>query len=317
MMTSEPVCVAPTGDVCGEGVVWHAAHAAAYWTDINRFLIHRFTPADQCVRTWLFDEPVTALTLTDRDDTLAVILGSRVILWEPRSDKRSKPVYQLDQWPKVRLNDARADPRGSLWMGSMRNNVNADGSSGAAGGRDGVLYRLDPNSAATQWCCDIGISNTLAWSPDGRRFYFGDTLDNVVWVHDYDSATGSICNRRPFLQDFPRGLPDGSCVDAQGYLWNCRFFGGCIVRVAPDGQIDRLIEMPVQNITTCAFGGADRKTLYVTTATIEAPRCDRLAGGLFAIRTEIQGQLENRFAVFGKRQSMSGPPPVAGQFPER
>ena len=65
-MVGDPVCVAPTGDVCGEGAVWHAAHDAVYWTDINRFLIHRFTPADRIVRTWIFDEPVTALTLTDR-----------------------------------------------------------------------------------------------------------------------------------------------------------------------------------------------------------------------------------------------------------
>jgi sugar lactone lactonase YvrE len=91
-------------------------------------------------------------------------------------------------------------------------------------------------------------------------------------------------------------------MDAEGYLWNCRFFGGCIVRVAPDGQIDRVIEMPVQNITTCTFGDADRKTLYVTTASIEAPPHDRLAGGLFAIRTEVQGQAENRFAIFEARQ---------------
>jgi len=56
-MISEPICVAPTGDVGGEGVVWHAGHSAAYWTDINRFLIHRYTTADKCVRTWLFEEP--------------------------------------------------------------------------------------------------------------------------------------------------------------------------------------------------------------------------------------------------------------------
>ena len=303
-MISEPICVAPTGDVCGEGAVWHAAHSAVYWTDINRFLIRRFTPSDQSVRSWFFDEPVTALALTDRDDTLAVILGSQVILWEPTSDRRSEPIFRLDQWPRVRLNDARADVRGSLWMGSMRNNVNADGSAGAAGGRDGLLYRLDPDGTVTQWCCDLGISNTLAWSPDARRFYFGDTLQNIVWIYDYEAATGAISNRRPFLQDFPRGLPDGSCMDAQGYLWNCRFFGGCIVRVAPDGQIDQGMDMPVQNITTCTFGGADRKTLYVTTAKIEAPPCDRLAGGLFAIRTDIEGLPENRFAIFRKREAI-------------
>jgi sugar lactone lactonase YvrE len=303
-MISEPICVAPTGDVCGEGAVWHAAHSAVYWTDINRFLIRRFTPSDQSVRSWFFDEPVTALALTDRDDTLAVILGSQVILWEPTSDWRSEPIFRLDQWPRVRLNDARADVRGSLWIGSMRNNVNADGSAGTAGGHDGMLYRLDPDGTVTQWCCDLGISNTLAWSPDARRFYFGDTLENTVWVYDYEAATGAVSNRRPFLQDFSRGLPDGSSMDAEGYLWNCRFFGGCIVRVAPDGQIDQVMDMPVQNITTCTFGGADRKTLYVTTAKIEAPPCDRLAGGLFAIRTDIEGLPENRFATFRKREAI-------------
>jgi len=111
-MNSEPVCVAPTGDVCGEGVVWHAAHAAACWTDINRFLVRRFTPTDHCVPTWFFDEPVTALTLTDRDDALAVILGFQVILWEPQSDRRSGPANRLSRWPVARLNDARADGRG-------------------------------------------------------------------------------------------------------------------------------------------------------------------------------------------------------------
>lgn len=294
-----PVCVAPTGDVCGEGAVWHAAHEAVYWADINRFLVHRFTLADQCVRTWFFDEPVTALTLTDRANVLAVILGSRVIAWEPTTDVRHDPLFLLDGWPKVRLNDARADPRGALWMGSMRNNVNFDGSEGQAGGQDGILLRLDPDGKLTTWRKEIGISNTLAWSADQRRFYFGDTLANIVRVYDYDAATGSIANERPFLEGFARGLPDGSTVDSEGYLWNCRFFGGCVVRVAPNGKIDRVVEMPVKNITTCTFGGADRKTLYVTTAKIDAPAGDRLAGGLYAVATQVAGQPENQFRVFG------------------
>jgi len=297
-MIGEPVCVAPTGDVCGEGAVWHASHEAVYWNDINRFLIHRFTPADRCVRTWFFDEPVTALTLTERPGVLAVVLGSSVILWEPDTDERHDPIFVLDGWPKVRLNDARVDPRGALWMGSMRNNVNSDGSGGVAGGQDGVLFRLDPEGKVTIWRQEIGISNTLAWSPDRRRFYFGDTLVNVVRVYDYDPATGAIANERPFLEGFTRGLPDGSTVDSEGFLWNCRFFGGCIVRVAPDGTIDRVVEMPVKNITTCTFGGTDRKTLYVTTAKIEAPAGDRLAGGLYAVPTDVAGQPENQFRAF-------------------
>lgn len=296
---SQPTCIAPTGDRCGEGAVWHAAHSAVYWTDINRFLIHRFTLADQCVRTWLFDEPVTALTLTDRDEVMAVVLGSGVILWEPASDLRHKSIFSLDGWPRVRLNDGRADPHGSLWVGSMRNNVNPDRSSGEAGGKDGVLHRLDPDGSVTIHRRDIGISNTLAWSPERRRFYTGDSLANIIWAYDYDPGTGAIENEVSFFEGFDRGLPDGSTVDTEGYLWNCRYFGGCIVRVAPDGKIDRVVEMPVRNITTCTFGGADRKTLFVTTASTDAAPGDRLAGGLYAIECEVCGQPENRFRIFG------------------
>ena len=148
-MIGDPVCVAPTGDVCGEGVVWHAAHNAVYWSDINRFLIHRLSLADSSVRSWIFEEPVTALCLTDRDDVLEVVLGSGVILWEPGRDLRHEALFRLDGWPSVRLNEARPDPRGSLWAGSMRNNVHPDGSSGEVGGQDGILVRIDPNGRAT------------------------------------------------------------------------------------------------------------------------------------------------------------------------
>ena len=296
-MIDTPVCVAPTGDRCGEGAVWDEGRQLLYWTDINRFLIHQYDPATRAVKSWLFDEPVTAITLTSRDDTLAVVLGSRLILWNPETDARTDHLFHLPGWPFVRLNDARVDPRGSLWLGSMRNNVRSDGSSGEAGGTDGILYRLDPGGIVTEWKRDVGIANTLVWSPRKDRFYFADTLKNIIWRYDYDTRTGRICNERPALAGFERGMPDGSSMDSEGYLWNCRFGGGCIVRLDPNDNIDGVIEIPTTNITTCAFGGPDRKTLYVTTASSGAPPGDRLAGSLFAIQTSVPGQPENRFQV--------------------
>lgn len=281
--------------------MWHTAHSAVYWTDISRFLIHRFTPNDRCVRSWFFNEPVTAMVLTDREDVLAVVLGSSVILWEPATDTRRSFGFELDGWPKVRLNDARADPRGSLWAGSMGNNVNPDGSSGEVVGQQGVLYRIDPNGQVSSHGSGIGVSNTLAWSPDRRTFYFGDSLANIIWSYDYDATTGEISNQKPFFSDYSRGLPDGSTVDAEGFLWNCRFGGSCLVRVAPDGKIDRVIEMTAESITTCTFGGPALTTLYVTTATAGASAGDRLAGSLFALETGIKGQVENSFKVFGAK----------------
>jgi sugar lactone lactonase YvrE len=296
-MTGTPVCVAPTGDRCGEGAVWDDQYQFLYWTDINRFLIHQYDPVTAGVKSWFFNEPVTAITLTSEDGTLAVVLGSRLILWNPDTDKRTDHLFHLPGWPFVRFNDARVDPRGSLWMGSMRNNVRPDGSPGEAGGTDGILYRLDPGGIVTEWKRDIGIANTLVWSPRKDRFYFADTLKNTIWRYHYDASTGRISNERPALIDFPRGLPDGSAMDSEGFLWNCRFGGSCIVRLDPNDAIDQVIEMPTTNITTCTFGDKDRKTLYVTTASSGAPPGDRLAGSLFAIRTEVTGQPENRFQI--------------------
>jgi len=298
-IVSGPVCVVPAGDRCGEGPVWHAAEQALYWTDINRFLIHRLDSWRKLVSSWFFDEPVTALALTDRDDTLAVALGSRLILWTPETDERRDHGFRLAGWPAVRSNDARADPRGSFWLGTMRNNVNPDGSPGVSGGTDGVLYRIDADGFVAECKRGIGISNTLAWSPDRTRFYFADSLANMVWAYDYDAGSGAIAGEQPFFAGFSRGSPDGSTVDSEGYLWNCRYGGSCVVRVAPDGAIERVIEMPVMNPTSCTFGGQDRKTLYVTSAGLEAPASERLGGSVFAIRTDVAGQAENRFAVFG------------------
>jgi len=89
----------------------------------------------------------------------------------------------------------------------------------------------------------------------------------------------------------------GSAIDSAGFLWNCRFGGGCIVRLAPDGAVDRVVEMPVRNITTCTFGGPDLRTLFITTASIVAPPGDRLAGSLFALDVDVPGVPENRFSI--------------------
>src|SRR6266851_5568386 len=220
-LTSEPTCCAPTGDRCGEGVLWHSDEQAVYWTDINRFLIHRFDPAHGSVKSWLFDEPVTAVLLTDRDNTLAVCLGSRIILWEPSSNSRRDHGFRLPNWPAVRLNDA--------------------------GGADGVLYRIDPDGTVSRCQDQIAISNTLVWSLDKKKFHFGDTLANAIWAYDYDERTGAIGKPNPFFFGFSRGWPDGSTIDEQGYVWNCRWGGACIVRVAPSGEVDRVIEMPTRN----------------------------------------------------------------------
>lgn len=294
---SDVRCVVPSGDKCGEGAVWVADEGAVYWTDINRFLIHRYDLSGNALRSWFFDEPVVAISLTTRPGQMLVALASRLIFWWPATDRRGDFGFHLPGSPQVRFNDGRSDPQGNFWVGSMKNNVLPDGELGEAGPGEGVLYRVDPAGTVTEWRRDLGISNTLCWSPDARRFYFADTLANVIRVYDYEAATGAISNEQPFLTGFARGAPDGSAIDSEGYLWNCRFGGGCIVRMATDGHIDRVLEMPVQNITTCTFGGPDLKTLFITTASIVSPPGNRLAGSLFAVDVAVPGMAENRFQI--------------------
>jgi len=287
-----PVCIAPTGDRCGEGVVWSADEAAVYWTDINRFLIHRLDTASDAVHSWMFEEPVVALALTTRRGTMLVALGSRLLLWQPESNGRHEHGFALPGWPRVRLNDGRPDPLGNFWVGSMRNNVLPDGEPGETSPGDGKLFRIAPDGAVTVWREDLGISNTLCWSPDHRRFYFGDTLENEVRAYDYDRVSGAIANERPFLRAAGAGFPDGSAIDAEGWLWNCRWGGGCLLRAAPDGRAVERIAMPVTNVTTAAFGGPDLRTLYVSTAHHTG---ERLSGSLFRLDVDVPGLPENRF----------------------
>lgn len=292
--------VAATNDRCGEGAVWDAGSQVLYWCDINRFLVHRYDPAAQSVRSWLFDEPVVAAMLTTRPGALVLALASRLILWTVATDARRNLGYRLPDAPRVRLNDGRVDPRGAIWIGSMQNNVRPDGDLDPAVEGNwarpglGVLLRLTTYGAATVQRQHVGIANTVCWSPDGATFYFGDTLANAIHAFNVDPASGSIGNERPFFCGFERGAPDGSAVDADGYLWNCRFGGGCVVRVAPDGQVDRVIEMPCTDVTTCTFGGADLRTLFVTSAGMRMHAGERLAGALFALTVDTPGLPENR-----------------------
>ena len=286
---ADPVCVVPAGDWTGEGALWHAQEKAVYWVDIGRFLIHRFEPATQNVRNWFFSEPVCALGLTDRPDTLIVAMASKVILWQPANDARADFANPEHGRAGVRLNDGRPDPAGNFWVGSMHFGEGAE--TGV-----GKLFRVHADGTCTTEKTDIGISNTFCWSPDHTRFYFGDTVANTISVWDYDLRTGRIANERPFFTGFERGGPDGSAMDREGYLWNARYGGACVVRVTPDGEIDRIVEMPVSNVTTCTFGGPQLKTLFITTAF----RPDqRLSGGLYALAVDVPGLPENRFHLAG------------------
>ncbi|OYV06485.1 MAG: calcium-binding protein, partial [Verrucomicrobiales bacterium VVV1] len=158
------------------------------------------------------------------------------------------------------------------------------------GQADGALYRLDPDLSVHQLGTGFALSNGPCWSPDGSTFYFSDTFSGEIWAYDYDLETGNIANRRTFTKEgiTPGVATDGSTVDAEGFLWNAQVYQGKLCRYAPDGRLDRVIDMPVKKVTSVIFGGPELDVLYVTSMTKpplpQFPGDNVLRGSVFAIR---------------------------------
>ena len=155
----------------------------------------------------------------------------------------------------------------------------------------GWLYRVSAGGEVKRMDGPFGISNTFAWSPDNRTMYFADTFDGI-YAYNFGPARGEISNRRMFAKVEGMGFGDGSTIDAEGFFWNARWDGGCVIRFAPDGSIDWVVKMPCQRVTSLAFGGDDLGTLYVTSVRYglsEAELADQpLAGG--TLRHRCRGQ---------------------------
>ena len=212
-------------------------------------------------------------------------------------DFRTFAVVEPDL-PDNRLNEGRVGPDGAFWVGTMQNNLHPDGSPKAMSRSSGAIYRVDHDGYVSQLTPrEFGITNTMAWTTDGR-FLTADTKLNEIYA--YDLCAGVLSNKRVFGPPLDRGAPDGSCLDVKGRLWNCRVAGGaCIACIRPDGALDQFVDTPCTWPTSCAFGGPDFATLYVTSArftmTAEQIGAHPEEGALFALEVGVRGRAEHRF----------------------
>jgi L-arabinonolactonase len=287
----DAICVVECKNKLGEVPVWDVAERALYWVDIEGCLLQRYEPGSGATCSWRLPERVCALALRQKDG-LVLALASGFAFFDPATGALKRLAAPEAHLPHNRMNDGKCDRRGRFWAGTMDDRLSSP---------TGALYRLDPDLTCRRMESGIGISNSLAWSPDDSVFYFADTLRRTIFAYDFDAESGAISNRRVFTDcsDQP-GAPDGSTIDAEGYLWNAQWDGWRLVRYAPDGRIDRVFDLPVQKPTSCMFGGPDLTTLYVTSAiwdlTGEALAKQPNAGGVFALDVGVRGLPESRFA---------------------
>lgn len=276
-------------DRLGECPLWDERAKMLWWVDSRWPAAKRLDPGSGAVMMLVLPEVVGSIALREAGGLLAAT-KSGLHLLDPSSgalEARANPEAHL---PDNRFNDGRCDRQGRFWAGTM-SDVRRD--------PVGSLYRFEPDFACTRLRNAIIIPNSLAFSPDNRTMYFADTNRHRIWAYDYDPATGAATRERVFA-DTGGKRPDGSCVDAEGCLWNAEYGGGRLVRYTPAGKVDRAIDVPVSNPTCCAFGGGDLGTLYVTTATQRLTPEDLarqpLAGSLLALRPGVKGLPEGRFA---------------------
>ena len=290
-------------DGTGESIVWDERDEALWWVDITGRRVHRLEPASGKHALHPAPDIVTSLGLR-ADGGLILGLRSTIVRWDGQAALEPANLEVLatpePDMPENRLNEGVVGPDGAFWVGTMQNNIAEDGTAVEIEHSSGGLHRLAADGGLTRLSRpEYGITNTMAW-PDERTFLLGDTLADTIYAFDRDPGTGALTNRRPFAAGFGRGLPDGSCLDAEGYLWNCRFGGGCVVRFTPDGAVDRVLELPCTSPTTCTFGGPERRTLFITSARFGVDpaqvRANPSEGGLFALEVGVAGRPEHRFA---------------------
>jgi sugar lactone lactonase YvrE len=275
----------------GEGPVWDERERCLWWVDIMGEALHRSDPASGRDEIVPVGQLVGAVVLRASGGLVAAVRDGFVAV-DPASGRIDllAPVEADD--PTTRMNDGKVDPAGRFWAGTM----GVDHRPGA-----GTLYRLDPDLRVTAMVPGTAISNGLDWSLDGRTMYYIDTPTRRVDRFAFEPASGAIANRSPAIVIREgAGSPDGMTVDADGYLWVALWDGWAVERYSPDGRLDRRVEVPAGQASSCAFGGPDLDLLFITTAQEGFPPGglpdQPHAGGLFVCRPGVQGRAPFRFA---------------------
>lgn len=285
-------------NVVGESLIWDDRRNRLVWVDIIGRRIHAINPDGTGHQSWQTPDIVTSIGL--REDGGAIVgLRKFVALWNWGGSFEHLADVEPDM-PGNRLNEGVVGPDGAFWVGTMQNNIGADDAPVDITADTGRLYRVSADGSVTRLSDDtFGITNTLVW-PHETMLVTADTTKNEIYRYRWDAQAQRLLDRRVILAGHERGLPDGSCGDADGMVWNARVVGGnCVMRLSPDGTIDRLVELPCSWPTSCAFGGPGLDTLFVTSARFTMDDAHLAAhpieGGLFALRTGVVGKPAYRF----------------------
>jgi sugar lactone lactonase YvrE len=268
----------------GEGALWHPIQKVLYWVDIEGKSVHIFDPKTYNDQVINVGERVGTVVPVHKGGAL-VALQNGVHHLNIKTGKLSFIINPLPD-TNLRFNDGKCDPSGRFWVGSLALDSRKKGAS---------LYRYDADGSMTTMLDSVSISNGIVWTADRKTMYYNDTPTMCVQAFDYDDQTGTIGNRRIAVR-IPKGMgaPDGMAIDAEGKLWIALWGGYAVGRFDPvSGALLSKVNVAAPNVSSCAFGGEDLKTLYITTARAwlsdEKLKAFPQSGGLFAVDVDVRG----------------------------
>lgn len=286
-------CVLPAGALLGEGVLWSVREQLLYWVDILGRRLHRLDPATGSTAHWNFPEEISAIAERAAAPGLIVTLRRGFALFDPATGDEPRYLNQPEAaLPGNRFNDGKCDAQGRFWAGTMDFACEAP---------TGALYRYDPDGRCTRHDDGFAVTNGPTWSADGHTLYFNDTVNGRIHAYDFDAQAGTLSNKRLWHSFAPGdGVPDGMTTDAAGRIWIAHWGGACVSCHDPvtAHELQR-VKLPTRNVTNCAFGGPDLRTLFITTARTglapEQLEAEPLAGGLFAAAVDNPGRPAHLF----------------------
>ncbi len=272
----------------GESPFWDSKKKILYWLDILSRKVHTYDTEAGVDSVYNLDILPTSL-IAKSDGGFAVTSEDGIYMFDEEFlSKRFFLPLEADN-ESTRFNDAKADPQGRLWAGTM----NAGGEPGG-----GSLYRIDDDRSYKEVLSPVDISNGIVWSNDSKMYYT-DSLSGEIQKFDYDPKTGEITNAKVEYK-FDSSIPDGMAIDSENNLWIALWGEGKVVCVDTKRHIvTETISVDAKLTSAVAFGGENLKTLYVTTSRLGMSEADigkdPLAGGLFRFETEVKGTLFHEF----------------------
>ena len=262
----------------GENPRWHPDERRLYWIDIPAGLLYRSGAETGTYEICYQGEPIGGFTIQDDGGILLFQDHCAIRLWQ-----QGRVTTLREELPGERItrfNDALADPFGRVFSGTM-----------PAEGHPASLYRLDPDGTVTRVLEGRGQSNGMGFTPDLTGFYWTDTRRRTISRFSYDVNTGALSSERVVVRVAEGdGVPDGMCVDVEGYIWSAHWGAGCVVRYDPDGREVQRVRFPAAQASCPTFGGDDYTELFVATAGgDDRSKNGTGAGAVFRLRPEVPG----------------------------